>query len=234
MEGDHQRHPHVRGTGPGVLTDDGCPVDLWARLPPGDAPALIHGAITPGTSVLDLGAGTGRLADPLVAMGHPVVAVDESPDMLSHVRTARPICSTIEDLALDTTFGAVLLAAFLVNTPDRRSRHALLSTCRRHVHADGVVLLQRYVPGSVDAVDGTTTQVTDEIVRRMRVVERHGDHRYTVEARTTLGEDVWTHRYTTQELDDEALDQDLRAVGLHLRRWVSDDGAWVAAGPRQR
>ncbi len=234
MEDDRRRHPHVAGTGPGVLTDDGCPVDLWARLPAGDAPAIIHGAIAPDASLLDLGAGTGRLAHPLVAMGHPVVAVDESPDMLSHVRSGRPICSTIEDLALDTTFDAVLLAAFLVNTPDRRSRQALLSACRRHVRVDGVVLLQRYVPGWADAVDGTTTQVTNEIVRHMRVVERHGDHRYTIEARTTFSGNTWTHRYTTQELDDEALDQDLRAVGLHLQRWISDDGTWVVARPLQR
>lgn len=223
------RHPHATGAGPGVITDDGCPVDLWTRLPAGDAPAIIHACIAPQASVLDLGAGTGRLAHPLAAMGHPVVAVDESPAMLSHVHGARRVCSTIEDLALGTTFDAVLLAANLVNTPDPRMRHALLTACRRHVDVDGLVLLQRYPHGWADAFDGTTTKITADIVRRIRVVARHGDHHYTIEATTTLDERAWTQRYAMQELDDEALDQDLRAADLRLERWISDDGSWVSA-----
>ncbi len=41
-----------------------------------------------GASILELGCGAGRVTHPLVALGHPVVAVDESPEMLAHVRGA--------------------------------------------------------------------------------------------------------------------------------------------------
>jgi 16S rRNA A1518/A1519 N6-dimethyltransferase RsmA/KsgA/DIM1 with predicted DNA glycosylase/AP lyase activity len=36
--------------------------------------AIVHDATGPGTSVLELGCGTGRITHPLVALGHPVVA----------------------------------------------------------------------------------------------------------------------------------------------------------------
>jgi len=41
------------GSGPGVITPDGCAVDLYSLLPPGRDPELIHGAIPPGASVLE-------------------------------------------------------------------------------------------------------------------------------------------------------------------------------------
>lgn len=224
-----RRHPHAIGTGPGIITDDGCPVDLWVALPAGDAPAIIHGAIPPAASVLDLGAGVGRLAHPLVSLGHAVVAVDESAAMLAHVRDASCVCSTIEDLALGTTFGVVLLASHLVNTPNHGSRQALLTTCRRHVHDDGQVVLQRYLPGWAEAADGTTSEIADGIVHTVKVVAARGGGRYTLEATSRIGPRQWAQRYTMQELDDAALNQQLRLAGLQLEWWISDDGAWVTA-----
>src|SRR5207302_4423791 len=76
--------PH--GTGPGEITADGCAVDLYARLPQrGEAP-LVHAAVAPGADILDLGCGTGRIAGPLVALGHRVVGVDTSEGMLERAR----------------------------------------------------------------------------------------------------------------------------------------------------
>ncbi len=229
-----ERHGHVTGTGPGVVTADGCPVDLWALLPAGATPTIIHEAIPPGTSVLDLGAGAGRLADPLASLGHTVVAVDESAAMLARVRHVRCVCSAIEDLVLDTTFDVVLLASSLVNTPNRQSRRALLSTCRRHVRPGGQVLVQRYLPGWAEATDGRTAQLGARVTYAAQVVARHGEGRYTVAATCRSGDREWSQRYTMQELGDQALDQDLRAVGLSLQRWISDDGTWVAATVRSR
>jgi SAM-dependent methyltransferase len=40
----------------------------------------VHDAIPAGASILELGCGAGRVTHPLVALGHPVTAVDESPD----------------------------------------------------------------------------------------------------------------------------------------------------------
>ena len=60
------------GTGPGVITPDGCAVDFYARMTAMGEPEIVHGAIPPRSSVLELGCGTGRITRPLVALGHPV------------------------------------------------------------------------------------------------------------------------------------------------------------------
>ena len=67
----------------GHMAPDGSPVELFARLPAGSVPQLIHDAIPPGASILELGAGAGRITHPLIGLGHEVVAVDESPEMLA-------------------------------------------------------------------------------------------------------------------------------------------------------
>lgn len=59
------------------VAPDGSPVAFYRRLPATGKPELIHAAIGPGTSVLDLGCGPGRIAGPLVALGHAVTGVDD-------------------------------------------------------------------------------------------------------------------------------------------------------------
>jgi SAM-dependent methyltransferase len=81
--------------------------------------------------VLDLGCGIGRIAEPLTALGHRVVGVDESADMLAHLRRAEPVLSRIDSLDLDERFGGVLLASTLVNTYDPVQRTGLLAAARR-------------------------------------------------------------------------------------------------------
>ena len=85
-------------------------------------PEIVHAAIPPGSSVLELGCGTGRITHPLVALGHPVVAVDESPEMLAHVRGAETVRARIQDLALGRRFGVVLLASHLINARRHRGQ----------------------------------------------------------------------------------------------------------------
>lgn len=48
----------------------------------------MHGAAPPGAEILELGAGAGRITHGLLALGHPVVAVDQSPAMLALVEGA--------------------------------------------------------------------------------------------------------------------------------------------------
>src|SRR5438093_6907399 len=86
-----------------------------------------------GSSILELGCGAGRVTHPLVALGHPVVAVDESPEMLAHVRGAETVRARIQDLRLGRPFDAVLLASFLVNVADHGLRRRTLEVCREHV-----------------------------------------------------------------------------------------------------
>ncbi len=49
------------GTGPGVITRDGCAVELYAQLPAWREPTVVHAAAREGATVLDLGASAGRV-----------------------------------------------------------------------------------------------------------------------------------------------------------------------------
>jgi SAM-dependent methyltransferase len=115
-----------------VITPDGCAVDFYALMPASGEPAIVHAAAGPGASILELGCGAGRVTHPLIALGHPVVAVDESPEMLAHVRGAETVCAQIQGLSVGRRFGAVLLASHLINA-DADIRNAFLEACRRHV-----------------------------------------------------------------------------------------------------
>ena len=54
----------------------------------------------PGASVLDLGSGPGRIANPLARAGHDVVAVDDSQAMLDHVEGATTVLADLWTLDL--------------------------------------------------------------------------------------------------------------------------------------
>lgn len=227
-----QRHPHVVGRGPGDMTADGCPVELWAALPAGGIPTLLGSALPAHATILDLGAGAGRLADPLVAAGYSVIAVDESTEMLSRVRKAATVCSTIEELRLDRKFDAVLLASHLVNVPDDAQRHRLLATCQHHVAADGIVIIQRFTTVWAAEAGGRTdlgAGITSELV--LEPTSSDGRTLVSATAAYTLGDRRWEQSYVTYPLDDDALSGDLEQAGLRLDRWLSDDGSWVAARP---
>jgi len=120
-------------SGSGHYAPDGSPVELYARLAAGDEPRIVHGAIPAGAAVLDLGCGAGRVTHALLELGHPVVAVDNSPEMLEHVRGAEKILADIRTLDLGRKFPCVLLASNLVNCVDAATREAMLACCRRHV-----------------------------------------------------------------------------------------------------
>jgi SAM-dependent methyltransferase len=79
-----------RGTGPGVITPDGCAVELYRVLPAMGEPEVVHAAIPAGAGILELGAGAGRVTHRLIGLGHPVVAVDESAEMLACIQGADP------------------------------------------------------------------------------------------------------------------------------------------------
>lgn len=230
------------GTGPGVITADGCAVDLYALLPATGEPELIHGRLAEGASVLDLGSGVGRVADPLVQLGHHVVAVDDSRAMLDRVRDATTVCSRIEDLRLRDRFDAALLASFLINTPDPGQRRAFLATARYHVQAGGDVLVQwhppewfdslsagetypggaRYVaghrPGPEDGHLVTTLQVEDFSNGILRAVVTY-----------ELTDRRWTHGWQARCLTEEDLDSELQARGLRFDRFLTEDRTWFRA-----
>jgi SAM-dependent methyltransferase len=219
-----------RGTGPGVITPDGCAVDFYARMAAMGEPEIVHDAVPAGASILELGCGAGRVTHPLVALGHPVTAVDESPEMLAHVRGADTVCARIQGLALGRRFDVVLLASHLINADDAAARSALLAACLRHVDRSGSVIIQQQAPGWF-ASAAESENIKDGIVIRLRDVSRPGPDLVSATVEYVDGDRVWTHAFTARCLDDDALAATLAASGLRLDRYLTEDRSWVRAVP---
>lgn len=214
-----------------MITPDGCAVELYARLPARQEPDIIHAAAGEGSTILELGCGTGRVTHPLVALGHAVTAVDESPEMLRRVRGAETVRARIEELDLGgRRFGAVVLGSHLVNEPSEILAAAWLATCRRHVADDGCVIIEQHSPAWFDTAADTENE-RDGLVIRLRDVSRPepGLVRATVEYQA--GDLLWTQTFGTRRLDDPALRELLAGAGLALDRYLTDDRAWVRAVP---
>jgi SAM-dependent methyltransferase len=196
-------------------------------------PEIIHAAIPAGASILELGAGAGRMTARLVELGHPVVAVDESAEMLAHVRGAETVQARVQDLALGRRLDAVLVASHLVNTPNRDLRAGFLRACREHVRDGGHVLVQRHPPAFIDeAAEGERT--TGGVTFRLRDLDRPGPGVLAATAEYQVGERVWTQRFTTERLDDGALAAALAGAGLAVDAYLTGDGSWVRAVPSAR
>lgn len=223
------RKPH--GTGPGVITPDGCAVELYARLPAWREPDVIHAAAGDGATILELGCGAGRVTHPLIALGHAVTAVDVSPQMLERVRGAETVHARIEDLDLGGRgFGAVVLGSHLVNAPFDDLVAAWLETCRRHVAPDGCVLIEQHSPGWFDTAAEREFE-RDGLAFRFRDVSRPGPGLVSGTAEYQYGEDVWTQAFTARRLDDEALRKLLAGAGLAFDGYLTGDHAWFRARP---
>jgi SAM-dependent methyltransferase len=219
------------GTGPGVITPDGCAVDLYALLPAGDDPGIIHAAVPGGASILELGSGTGRVTSALIALGHPVVAVDESAEMLARVRGAETVLAAIEDLSLGRLFDVALLASHLINVPDDATRRALLGTCARHIAPHGCVIIQQHPPAWFDSAGPSERTSPEGITFRLRDVTRPGPGLVAATVVYEAGSRSWTQSFITRRLSDEFLRACLQDAGLALDAYVTGDHAWLRAVP---
>jgi SAM-dependent methyltransferase len=217
-----------QGTGPGPITPDGCAVELYTRLPVGPEPDIIASAVPAGARLLELGCGVGRMTHPLVERGFRVTAVDESPEMLEHVRGARTVLSPIEDLDLGETFDAVLLASFLVHTGDEEVRRGLLRTCLRHMAEDGCVLIQREgenyhtnVPRERVDPSGFTVRIVSS--------EPVGEGVRSVRAEYEFPDATWTQTFRARPLTKEQFEEALGEAGLRVAGYLTEDRIWVRA-----
>lgn len=220
------------GTGPGPFTADGNAVELYTRLPAAGEPDVIARAVPRGASVLELGAGAGRVTHELVRRGYRVVAVDESREMLDRIRDARTVHSPIEDLRLTERFDAVLLGSYLVNTAEPAVCAALLQCCRRHVGPSGSVLIQRqgddWFAGRRMPESWVRRGVRTWIASVDRVSAGVSDVRIEYEVDGLR----WSHAFRARDVPDPALEQLLHGAGLRVARYLTDDHSWVQAAPQ--
>lgn len=224
-----ERQPgRATGRGGGTITSDGCPVEIYAALLPHGEADIIHAALPAGAAVLELGCGTGRIADPLAALGHRVVGVDSSREMLTYLRSAEPVHATIEALRLPERFGGVVLASTLVNTFDPAQRAQFLRVAVHHMAPRGTLVMQRHAPGWAETA--VPTEWSDGPVQlQLRDVVRHGDGLVSATLVHTLGEIVTEQDFTSRVLDDQEFASVLNDAGLVLDRVLTPDQRWVSA-----
>lgn len=158
----------------------------------------------------------------LVARGFRVTAVDESAEMLEHVRDAETVQTRIEELDLRRRFDAVLLASNLMST-EAAQRQAFLESCGRH--ADVVVietLPLGWTPKEGRAALGEVTATTR--VDRIDDGVVHGAVEYDARGRR------WTHAFAMRVFADQVeLDAALAGGGLSFDRWLDRDRGWFVA-----
>ena len=204
-------------------------MDFYALMPDLGEPGIVHEAAEAGASMLELGCGAGRVTHPLIALGHPVVAVDESPEMLAHVRGAETVCTRIQGLDLGRRFGAVLLASHLINADDETGS-VFLDVCRRHVADDGCVIIQQHSPEwFASAQDSETTR--DGVIYRLRDVSRPAPDLVSATVEYVVGDRCWTQTFTTRRLVEPELVTALAAAELRLDRYLTGDRGWFRAVP---
>lgn len=214
---------------PATHAPDGSPVEFFARFPADDEPLLIRSVIPPRCEILDLGCGAGRLVHPLIALGHRVVAVDQSAEMLAHVVGAESVLADIEDLDLGRRFPCVLLAGNLVNLSGDELADRFLATCARHVDEEGTVLIQRLDPEWALSFGNVTTE-RDGFTFTISEVHHDGDR---IEATLTYGDgsESWQQELSGRVLDDRGLAAMLQWNGLEMVRTLDARGTWVQAVP---
>ena len=215
-------------TAPAKIAPDGSPVAVYLALPPHDALDLVADQVPDGGSVLDLGCGVGRLANPLAGRGFAVTGVDEHAPMLAHLDpSVTAVHGDIATLDLRRTFDIVVLASHLVNHYRRGA--AFLATCRRHIVDGGGVLIERFHPDMLDDLDHLDG-IMDGVHVHHEVHDRDATT-FTASAHYTVEATTWTQRYRAVLLDDDAFDRALANAGLRRAAWLDHDDRWALARP---
>jgi SAM-dependent methyltransferase len=212
------------------IAPDGSPVELYARLPERTTDAeLIHRLLPSGGDVLDLGCGTGRLAEPLARLGHPVTAVDNEPRMLAALREATGVQADLTTLDLGARFAAVLLMSHFVDAADAGFVSTVLGVVRRHLRDDGFAVVERHPPGWATSVQ-TVTKESDGIGYALTVLDR-ADDVLTATVRYEFDGHAAEQRFTVRDLDDARLNDLATAAGLRFDTVLDEKATLVLLRP---
>ncbi len=208
------------------VAPDGSPVAFYRRLPATGEPELVHAVVGPGTSILDLGCGPGRIAGPLVALGHPVVGVDDGAGMIAALPPGvEGVVADGRVVRLGRTFGAVLLASHLVNVPVDGPSFA--ATVAAHLAVGGLVVGETYPPDWEPATAvGEERRLGDARVEMLRA-DVAGD-RLEAEVRCGIDGHTWSQPFSARLLDEPALRDLLDGAGLAFDCWLERPGWFLA------
>jgi SAM-dependent methyltransferase len=148
--------------------------DLDVAEDPGDLDLYLALAARTGGPILELMAGSGRLAVPLAVAGHEVVAVDRDPAMLARAHAAATAAGPAAGRRLSLVEGdaedyrhagtprfrlAFIALGSLLLLPDRRAQRRAVETLAAHLAPDGVAVVDVWLPDAADLAryDGRAT-----------------------------------------------------------------------------
>jgi len=215
----------ARGVGRGPKSRDGCPVELYLKLPYGGEVELFQSCIPGKSSIIELGCGVGRITRELLARGYRVTAVDNSPEMLAHVPSqASKVCADIETLALETTFDAVILASCLINVPDAALRTAQLAKCRDLLKPGGLLIFERYDPTWLANVQIGPLGNFGDVEMQLDHIHRDGA-KVEICLRYRCRGEEWLHPFSAAILDDDEIYSCLVSAGFEPPSWI--DRRWA-------
>jgi len=210
----------------GAVARDGSPVEIYRLLPPDGEPQIIHAALRQGARILDLGCGTGRIAAPLVELGHAVAGVDDSPEMLAAMDPrVEPMLGDGRTVRLDRRFEAVLLGSHLLNDRDAAG---FLATALAHLDYGGLLIAEVYPP-TMDwaAAVGRTSDLGPVEVTVIRAEIEGCD--LDAEVRYRLGDRSWHQPFVARMRDESELRALLVDSGFAFDRWLDALRGWFVA-----
>jgi SAM-dependent methyltransferase len=213
-----------------TVAPDGSPVEVYRRLPEGDAASLVHSAIPAHSTILDLGCGVGRIARGLSRLGHRVTGVDNEPAMLRELPSdVEGVLGDVESVRLQRTFDVVLLASHFLNAVEEVP--ALLATARAHLPAGGTLVAEVYPPG----FDWSHSVGKP---RRMGDVEIDLVHAsvdgqlVTAEMRYAVDDLEWRQPFVARLRDEETLRHELDGASFEWGGWIDEQKGWFRAARR--
>lgn len=107
--------------------------------------------LLPGSDILELGCGSGRLTRLLAAAGHNITGIDLSMPMLQRAKKQNPrsrfVCMDMRNIAFFNTFSAVVIPYNTLNLlTDNEDVQRCLYGCLEQLNPGGHLLLQLYIP----------------------------------------------------------------------------------------
>jgi len=112
-------------------------------------------SLSPGSDILELGCGSGRLSRALAAQGHSVTGIDISTEMLARCASHKDahvssICMDMTELSLPSQFDAAIIPYNSLNLLETLEKVACcLKRVRAHLKEGGRLLLQTFLPDTV-------------------------------------------------------------------------------------
>ena len=136
--------------------------------------SVVDELLEPKSAILDVGAGTGRLAIPFSERGHQVTAIDASKPMLDVLRNKDPasnintIHSRLQDLELAKQFDFVccVFSVFCYLTTEEELDAAINAICR-HTKQNGKILIDITALGSFAGIN----YQSEDLIRTVTVEE---------------------------------------------------------------